>query len=359
MKKCLKDKTIYVFGTGARKVTQIPFAIKEFTRDGAKVYTMLSEMGQNLADSLLSEFSMPGNTIVPGYSTQGEELPLEDLVLVAPCTFNTLNKLASGVADTYPLTITATAIGAGKKVILAPAMNAALWAHPIALESVRRLEKWGCKVVWPDITPEKVTMAPIEKVADAVYHTLAGVKYDARQVPEDEGFRKIVNENYSAFREMGGSLSDMDLTRGSAGCLSMRVNRGFLVTSSGSQIGSLSKEELSLVRRVEDETIVWQGNMLPSSESPILSEIYGQFPRVDAIVHSHCPRITYDAKMQKYCTPDYIRYGTFGEGAKVFPVIEKNNGFAILRYHGEITTGKTIAEVGVKLQKRLEEAHGK
>ena len=99
MEGCLKDKVIYIIGTGARKVSQIPRAIREFTSDGARVYTMLSEMGKRVSGSSLSDFEIKDNTIVAGYSYKEEDLPLEDIVLVAPCTFNTLNKMASGIAD--------------------------------------------------------------------------------------------------------------------------------------------------------------------------------------------------------------------------------------------------------------------
>jgi len=270
-----------------------------------------------------------------------------------------LNKLANGITDTYPLTITATSIGAHRKVIIAPTMNKSLWSHPITSESIRRLEQWGCKVIWPNITPEKVTMIHIEKIADSVYHELVKVKYDSKNVPIDELFKKLVSVHYFEFRKVGRELSDTDLTHGSAGCLSMRVNGGTLVTSSGSQIGSLSEDELSLVKKVENGKIIWQGKRLPSSESPILIELYKRFPKVDAIIHSHCPRITYDPKMQKYCTQEYIRYGVFGEVDKVSEIIERNNGFAILRYHGEIISGKSLDKAASKLRKRLEEAHEK
>ncbi|MEK6933421.1 MAG: class II aldolase/adducin family protein [Nanoarchaeota archaeon] len=355
--KSLDGKVLYIIGTGAKKITQIPRMIQEFVGEGAEIYTMMSDIGKQICDSGLSEFRINRNTIIQGYSGEGEALPLEDMVLVAPCTFNTLNKIAGGIADTYPLTIAATAIGAGRNVVIAPAMNGDLWYHPIMQESRKKLEQWGCKIVWPEITPEKVTMAPIEKIADTVYHILSGTRYDSEQVERTIDFDRLVDNHYTEFREVGQELVDIDLTRGTGGCLSKKVNEGILVSASGSQVGSLSKQDISLIIKVENEKIHWMGYKKPSSESPLLSELYQNFSEANAIIHSHCPRITYDSKMQKYSIPNYVRAGCFGEGKKIANVISDNEGFAILRLHGELAVGSSLQEVYQKLKTKMEEAH--
>jgi len=355
--KSLNGKVLYLVGTGARKITQIPRMTQELIDEGAEIYTMMSDMGKQICDSSLSEFKIDKNTIVYGYSKAGESLPLEDMVLVAPCTFNTLNKIAGGIADTYPLTIIATAIGAERNVVIAPAMNGNLWYHPIMEESRNKLEQWGCKIVWPEITLDKVTMAPIEKIADTVYHLLSRTRYDSKQIERTKEFDKLVDGNYTEFRNVGQELADADLTRGTGGCLSKRVNEGILISTSGSQVGSLSKQDISLITKVENERIHWMGYKKPSSESPLLSELYQNFSEIGAIIHGHCPRITYDNKMQKYSTPDYIRAGCFGEGRKIAEVILNNGGFAILRLHGELAIGKSLQETYEKLKSKMEEAH--
>lgn len=353
----LKNKVIYVIGTGARKITYLPKMIKEFIEEGADVYTMMSDMGRELCDSNLVDFRIEGNTLIHGYSKEGEALPLEDLVLIAPCTFNTLNKMAGGVADTYPLTIAATAIGAGRYVVVAPAMNEALWYHPIIEESRKKLERWGCKIIWPEITSEKVTMAPIEKIADSVYYILSRVRYDSEQVVRTELLDDLIEENYIEFRNIGQELIDFGLTKGTAGCLSKRLNEGILVSVSGAQVGNLSKKDISLITEVRKDKIYWMGESKPSSESPLLFELYTSIPNIKTIIHGHCPRITYDKKMQKYSTPSYIRYGCFGEGKKIADILKQNGGFAILRLHGEIAIAESLKESCKKLKQKMEEAH--
>lgn len=71
-------------------------------------------------------------------------------VCVAPATFNTVNKLATGIADTLVTAVAAEAVGLGSRVVVAPSFNAALLAHPVAQESRRRLESYGVHLLWPE-----------------------------------------------------------------------------------------------------------------------------------------------------------------------------------------------------------------
>jgi phosphopantothenoylcysteine synthetase/decarboxylase len=66
-------------------------------------------------------------------------------VVVAPATFNTINKLAAGIADTYAHSTACEAIGTRIPVVLVPMVNTALWGHPALTESLRRLEGAGVR----------------------------------------------------------------------------------------------------------------------------------------------------------------------------------------------------------------------
>ena len=354
----LKGKNIYVIGTGARKIVQLPRAIREFAEAGANIYTIMSNMGREICDSSLTDFEIAGNIMVTGYSIEGERLPLEDLVLVAPCTFNTLNKISAGIADTYPTTVIASSIGNKRKIVIALAMNSAMWEHPQTQESIKRIQSWRCKIVYPEISSERVTMAPIEKIADTVFSNLAKIRYESERIDINDEYKKLIEENHAEFRRIGESLVDLDLTRGSAGCLSKKVKEGYLVSSTGVHVGNLSSEELTLVKGRAGEKVMWQGYKEPSSETPLLLELYSLMPKTNAIIHSHCPRITYDYGMQQsYASEEYVRYGVFGESNKIINVLRRNNGFGILRLHGEVSAGDSLDDALSKLKSRLEEAH--
>src|SRR5713226_5118161 len=84
--------------------------------------------------------TIPGNQLVESYFDAAIlPRPPDGLVLVAPCSFNSLNKLASGVADNLALSLTAEAIGRGTPVVVAISVNPPLYRHPRTAESIRTL----------------------------------------------------------------------------------------------------------------------------------------------------------------------------------------------------------------------------
>jgi phosphopantothenoylcysteine decarboxylase / phosphopantothenate---cysteine ligase len=69
-----------------------------------------------------------------------------DLLLVAPATANTLAKFANGIADDFLSTLY---ISTTAPVLIAPAMNVEMWAHPATQENVRRLNERGVHFIDP------------------------------------------------------------------------------------------------------------------------------------------------------------------------------------------------------------------
>jgi phosphopantothenoylcysteine decarboxylase/phosphopantothenate--cysteine ligase len=70
-----------------------------------------------------------------------------DLLVVAPCTANTLAKLAHGIADNV---LTEAALAHRGPVLVAPAMNPRMWAHPATRANVEALRVRGVEFVGPD-----------------------------------------------------------------------------------------------------------------------------------------------------------------------------------------------------------------
>jgi phosphopantothenoylcysteine synthetase/decarboxylase len=94
--------------------------------------------------------------------------PPHGVVLFAPCSFNSLNKLAHGIADNLALSVVAEAIGRGTPVIVGPSLNAPLLNHPEARASLRRLPTWHVTIVPPVDEGEGPRLAPSEQLIDAV-----------------------------------------------------------------------------------------------------------------------------------------------------------------------------------------------
>jgi phosphopantothenoylcysteine synthetase/decarboxylase len=94
--------------------------------------------------------------------------PPYGVVLFAPCSFNSLNKLAHGVADNLALSLVAEAIGRATPVIVGPSLNAPLLAHPQAEASLKTLPQWGVTIVPPIDDGNGPRLAPTEQLLEAV-----------------------------------------------------------------------------------------------------------------------------------------------------------------------------------------------
>lgn len=94
--------------------------------------------------------------------------PPRGVVLFAPCSFNSLNKLAHGIADNLSLSVVAEAIGRGTPVIVGPSLNQPLLDHPVAQASLQTLARWGVTVVPPVDAGEGPRLAPSSRLFEAV-----------------------------------------------------------------------------------------------------------------------------------------------------------------------------------------------
>ena len=94
--------------------------------------------------------------------------PPRGIVLFAPCSFKSLNKIAHGIADSLALSVVAEAIGRRTPVIVAPSLNQPLLEHPQAQASLRTLPIWGVTIVPPVDEGEGPRLAPTAQLLDSV-----------------------------------------------------------------------------------------------------------------------------------------------------------------------------------------------
>ncbi|OLZ74459.1 flavoprotein [Streptomyces sp. IMTB 2501] len=71
--------------------------------------------------------------------------PPPDAVVVAPATFNTVNKWAAGIADTLALGTLCEAVGMGVPIAVLPCVADTLAAHPAYRDSLARLRGMGVR----------------------------------------------------------------------------------------------------------------------------------------------------------------------------------------------------------------------
>jgi len=84
-----------------------------------------------------SQYSRPG--------APRSQIP--DAIIVAPATFNTINKWALGISDTYALGVLAEATGLEVPVVVLPFVNTALASRPPFRRSVEALRAEGVRIL--------------------------------------------------------------------------------------------------------------------------------------------------------------------------------------------------------------------
>ncbi len=83
-------------------------------------------------------------------SGRTEHISLKDwgeMLVVAPATANIIGKVASGIADDALSTLLLAF--SGKPVVMAPAMNCEMWAHPAVQRNIETLKSWGIRMAGP------------------------------------------------------------------------------------------------------------------------------------------------------------------------------------------------------------------
>ncbi|MFD1547696.1 flavoprotein [Nonomuraea guangzhouensis] len=90
-----------------------------------------------------------GRPVLSQYRRPDEpKAPRADAIIVAPATYNTVNKFAQGIADTYALGLLSEAPGLGIPVVVMPFVNSALAARAPFVRSIEGLRSEGVRVVF-------------------------------------------------------------------------------------------------------------------------------------------------------------------------------------------------------------------
>jgi phosphopantothenoylcysteine decarboxylase/phosphopantothenate--cysteine ligase len=105
-----------------------------------------------------------------------------DLLLIAPCTANTLGKIAHGIDDTPVTTFATTAIGRDMPVVVAPAMHESMYRHPQVKANLERLRSWGITVIPPRCEEERAKIAEIETIVLYTERAAGGMPLAGKRV---------------------------------------------------------------------------------------------------------------------------------------------------------------------------------
>ncbi len=165
--------------TGSLAAVECVKLIRELKRRGFEVKTVVSEKATEIIGIKALEFiSDLCNNHVEIAGING----WCDLVIIAPATANTISKIANGIADT-PVTLTVlTAIGSGKKVILAPAMHLGMYKNEFVQRNIRKLKEIGICIVYPKIEENKAKLASIDEICLYAERAVSSNEFNGKKV---------------------------------------------------------------------------------------------------------------------------------------------------------------------------------
>lgn len=154
MTKHLDGKEIVLGVTGSIAAYKAVEILRELTGRGAAVTVVMTESAQRFVSALtfetLSRRPVLSDLFTLEYDKQIGHVAAggrADLLLVAPATANTIAKFAHGIADDF---LTNLYLSSTCPVLLAPAMDREMYAHPTLQENLARLKARGVHVVEPE-----------------------------------------------------------------------------------------------------------------------------------------------------------------------------------------------------------------
>jgi phosphopantothenoylcysteine decarboxylase/phosphopantothenate--cysteine ligase len=132
-------------------------------RHGAQVYPVMSKRAQRFVTKDMLSWAT-GNECVVDLTWRLEHIHLvkeSDMVVVYPCTANTLARIANGMEDSSVSTIASVALGLGKPMIIALAMHEPMYDNPVVKRNIGILEPY-VEFVKPRLEEGKAKVAEPE-----------------------------------------------------------------------------------------------------------------------------------------------------------------------------------------------------
>ena len=195
----LRGRTIVVGVTGGIAAYKAAALVSRLTQRGADVRVIMTESAAKFVAPLTFQALSrnPVHTDIfderdPAAIAHIDLADRADLVIVAPATANIIAKMAHGLADDM---LSTTLLATTAPILVAPAMNVHMYAHPAVRENMRLLAERGVRFVEPGTGQlacgyvGKGRLAEPETIAEAM---LAGIGSGGRPAsgrPAQEGGR--------------------------------------------------------------------------------------------------------------------------------------------------------------------------
>ena len=169
----IEGKRIVLCITGSVAAYRSIDLARQLIRHGAEVYTVMSEA---VRSTLLTPEMMrwaTGNNVVTKITGDLEHIALadynmSDLIVVYPCTANTIGKVANGINDTPVTSVLSVALGSRIPIIIAPAMHESMYDNRLIQENIQRVKDQGVDFLQPTITEGKAKVVSPEQMLQSV-----------------------------------------------------------------------------------------------------------------------------------------------------------------------------------------------
>ena len=146
----LKGKKILLAISGGIAAYKMNYLVRDFIKNGADVKVILTPSAENFVSKVTLSTLSKNPVFSDFYDENGiwnshVELGLwADVLVIAPCTANTLSKMIHGICDNL---VIATYLSAKCPVFIAPAMDLDMYAHPSTHENLEKAEKFGHHII--------------------------------------------------------------------------------------------------------------------------------------------------------------------------------------------------------------------
>ncbi len=147
----LRDKNIVLGVSGGIAAYKIPMLVRMLKKAGANVQVIMTPAAHDFVTPVTLS-TLSGRPVITDFikNKEGEwhhhvNLALwADLMVFAPVTANTLSKMATGQAGNFLL---AVYMSAKCPVMIAPAMDLDMYAHPATQNNLKTLASYGYEII--------------------------------------------------------------------------------------------------------------------------------------------------------------------------------------------------------------------
>jgi phosphopantothenoylcysteine synthetase/decarboxylase len=139
--------------TGSISAYKAVEILRTFQKQKHTVSVILTENAKQFISPLTFETFAPGKVFERQFRDLQDPLlhinigQKNDLMLIAPATANIIAKMANGIADDL---LSTTFLAFSKKVLVAPAMNTAMYDNPAVQDNLARLRSRGIEIIEPE-----------------------------------------------------------------------------------------------------------------------------------------------------------------------------------------------------------------